>query len=107
MFFPVFLASIVIIIVLLFLYARKLGAILSYSQSHDLPIFGQRYRSVLTLSADGYFLNELFSGKQIGDIDDSGLRDRLRIARKLLRLQIGLGLLVFFSVLAIAFTSRM
>ena len=106
MFLPILLMSFAVIAVLVFLYARRLGALLSYCQRNDLPIFGQRYRSILTLSADGYFLNELFSGKQIRDVDDQELRDRLRVARNLLRLQVGLGLLVFFSALALGFTGN-
>lgn len=103
--FAVFSTSCAVFCVLAFLYARKLGAVWSYSQKNDLPIFGQRYKSILTLSADGYFLNELFAGKQICDTEDHELRNRLRAAQTVLRWNIGLGLFMLLFVLGLGFTS--
>ena len=86
--------SIVILVPLLFAYARSLGRLCEYSKEKNLPIFCQKYRSSLTLGADGYFLNELFSGKKIHEVEDAGLKRRLSFLSRLLRLQIVLGLIV-------------
>ena len=93
-----FFILVVVEIVLLFIYVRKLSELANYSNSNKIAIFGSYYGSVYRLYSDLNFLNNLFSGENVNSIENQLLRDKLVSLRKLLITQLMLGLLIFLVV---------
>ncbi|MBQ0797926.1 MAG: hypothetical protein KBT63_01485 [Porticoccaceae bacterium] len=94
-----FFIMLVVEIVLLLVYARKLNELAEYSKSSGTAIFGSHYNSVYKLYSDLGFLNNLFSGDKFDLIEDQTLRVKLTATRKLLLTQLILGAAIFVLVI--------
>ena len=88
---------------LAFLYARRLGNLVSYSSRVNIEIHGTKYRSVTQLYADIGFLNALFSGIALEGATDQTQKKILHSLRKLPLTQLSLWLVLFFSFLLVSF----
>ena len=76
------------------LYLRELKGVVAYARTKALGIRNIRYNDLLHIYSDVGFLNALFAGSFLEDIQDLELRQRLKNTRRLLIGQIVLGLLV-------------
>ena len=77
------------------LYLRELKGVVAYSRAMGLEIRNTRYNDLLQIYSDVSFLNALFAGSVLGEVQDLELHKRLTNTRRLLIGQIVLGLLVF------------
>jgi hypothetical protein len=95
----IFILCVILLAVILMTYVRGLSDVVGYSKEHGVDVFGRNYRNVYSLYSDVWFLNKLFSGKDIDNCQNAGLKERLRKSRKLLLLQLMVGLIVFISII--------
>ena len=77
------------------LYLRELKGVVAYTRVRGLEIRNTRYNDLLQIYSDVSFLNALFAGSVLDEIQDLELHQRLTNTRRLLIGQIVLGLLVF------------
>jgi|SRR5690606_23008884 len=77
------------------LYLRELKGVVAYAKAKGLEIRGIRYNDLLQIYSDVSFLNSLFAGSVLGDVQDTELHKKLTNTRWLLVAQIVLGLMVF------------
>ena len=97
--------SIIVLLFLVFLigmgifmakYARLLQSIVDCSNETETEIFGARYKNIYHLMADISFINTLWAKGCHNDISSSQLSELISKAHRMLRLQVYIGLLVFF-----------
>lgn len=88
------------VVILLFSYVHSLSDIANYSKSKKIKVFGVNYENVYQVYSNLNFLNELWCGKNITNIDDLTLHSLLTKARSLLQYQLGIGFLIFMLFIA-------
>jgi hypothetical protein len=92
----IIVSSLTIIWVLLIMsYVRVLTFIATYSYEHGLKISERSYLNIFHLMADITFLNELWSGKSVEIVQDTVLKNGLLRARKLLKVNMAIGIALF------------
>ncbi len=77
-------------------YARLLQSIVDYSNEIEVEIFGTRYKNSYHLMADISFINTLWAKDCHSEADNNQLSALLFKAHRMLRIQVYIGLLVFF-----------
>jgi hypothetical protein len=97
--------SIVVLLFLAFLigmgvfmakYARVLQSIVECSNETGTEIFDARYKNIYHLMADISFLNALWAKGCHSEISSEKLSELIFKAHRMLRIQVYIGLLVFF-----------
>ncbi len=77
-------------------YARLLQSIVDLSNETKVEIFGSRYKNIYHLLGDISFLNTLWTKGCHSKISSNHLSELILKAHRMLRIQIYIGLLVFF-----------
>ena len=95
----IFLGGFIVLIPMLLIYIRTFSEIVSYSNSKNMEVLGNRYENVYKLYADVGFLNELWTGANILEVKDNTMKVLLSKARGLLLAQLGLGFAMFILIL--------
>ncbi len=86
-----FILMLIVTIIFMFKFINKLKHIVIYAHDHELSIFNRTYSNIYQLYSDISFLNKLFDGVDIENCDDPKLKEYLKSAKHMLRLQIYFG----------------
>ncbi|XOV88334.1 MAG: hypothetical protein ACFHX7_00260 [Pseudomonadota bacterium] len=100
-FFLLFIVEITILLI----YVRQLRSVADYSSEHMATIAGKKYGNVYELYADLGFLSFLFNGDLVTGINDDNLLHLTAKARKLLYLQMVVGVGIFATGIMSGMTS--
>lgn len=83
----------------LLVYLRSLNRVFAIAKENDSAIFGKLYDSLSAMGSDACFLNNLWSGREIQNHDNSVLTTALVRARKCLIFQLVLSLCLFLLLI--------
>jgi ribonucleotide reductase beta subunit family protein with ferritin-like domain len=97
MFIFLFVISIIFEVILSLVFLKKTKQLFNVN-SDEIEVFDRRYSSISRLYLDFNFINDLLDGKKI-NILESNLtkKNQLSSLRKILILQVILGVVLFFS----------
>lgn len=105
-YFPViFFGAFILTIIFIIKYVSVLKEISRLIESRESEMFGRHYHGFVSLYSDMHFLNKLYDGKAIQEIEDIDIRTQVGKAHRLLRWQIRLGIFIFVLFLLNAYIS--
>jgi hypothetical protein len=105
MLFAIFVIVIVVEVILTLLFAREAQRLVAHSHSLGCGLFGRNYGSTTELYMDFNFLNDLFDGSGIANVENQEIEEQLCLMRRILIGQIVGGLLFFFLGILLGVTS--